>query len=64
MNIAIGNKINRKIVFLLKRLLRKLVTRNEIEVFGSSEVEIGATYVINLDRQLNIFLIFVIEYPL
>ncbi len=53
MNIVIGNLINEKIRFFFKRLRRRLGIRREIKVFGSSVDEIGAIYIINLDRQIN-----------
>ncbi len=53
MNIINSNKIIRKIAFFLKQLSRRITTRNEIKVFGSNENEIGAVYIINLDRQKN-----------
>jgi GR25 family glycosyltransferase involved in LPS biosynthesis len=53
MNISIGNGINRKIEFFFKRLLRKLGAKKEIKIFGSSENEIAATYIVNLDRQID-----------
>lgn len=53
MNIVIGNSINRKIDLFFKRLIRRFSTRREIKAFGTTENEIGATYIINLDRQKN-----------
>jgi len=53
MNIVIGNQIKRKIDFFLKRLHRRVRKRIEIKVFGSSDDNIGVSYIINLDRQVN-----------
>lgn len=53
MNIVNENRLIQKIVFFFKRLIRRLGTRNEVKVFGSSEDEIGTVYIINLDRQKN-----------
>ncbi|MDA3778929.1 MAG: hypothetical protein PF487_01650 [Bacteroidales bacterium] len=51
MNIIKDKSLKNKIKFLIKRIRRNLKNRELIKVFGSSSNEIGAIYIINLDRQ-------------
>jgi GR25 family glycosyltransferase involved in LPS biosynthesis len=50
-NVVKRNRFVRISAFFFKRLRRRLSKRDEIKVFGSSKNEIGAAYVINLDRR-------------
>ncbi len=51
MNRIIGHKFKIRSRFLLKRLLRSLHRRSELEIFGTSNERIEVAYVINLDRK-------------